>query len=149
MIKKKKQITSVELPGFQESIDAMSDESRIFVDKSLEIAHFIHYLMEKNGLKQKDLADRMEKSEAEVSKILSGMQNLTLRTIAKLEAALGSDIIRPAKLWYSLKQSAPHIAHAEMLEESEEKMNVGVDYNECPVVKMKGHQKLKKESLAS
>ena len=93
MIKKKKALVAEAMPEFQASIDAMPADSKIFVDKSLEIADYIFQLMEKKEMKQKDLADLMEKSEAEISKILGGMHNLTLRTIAKLEAALQEDVI--------------------------------------------------------
>lgn len=91
--KKRKVLVAEEMPEFRASIDAMPADSRIFVDKSLEIAHYVYELMAQKGLRQKDLADRMGKTEAEISKILGGMQNLTLRTIAKLEAALGSTIV--------------------------------------------------------
>lgn len=98
MAKKKKILVGEWMPEFDEGIANMPADSRIFVDKSLEIADYIFRLMEEKGLKQKDLADKMGKSEAEVSKILGGMHNLTLRSIAKLEAALGEVIVcTPAK----------------------------------------------------
>jgi transcriptional regulator with XRE-family HTH domain len=93
MIKNKKILVAEEMPEVQASIDAMPAENRIFVDKSLEIADYIFRVMEEKGMLQKDLADKMGKSEAEISKILGGMQNLTLRTIAKLEAALESTLV--------------------------------------------------------
>ena len=90
----KKKVTGVEaIPEFKESIESMPADSKIFVDKSLEIADYIFLLMEHRGMKQKDLADKMGKSEAEVSKLLAGMHNYTLRSIAKIEAALGSTVI--------------------------------------------------------
>jgi transcriptional regulator with XRE-family HTH domain len=93
MIKKKKILKAEALPEFKASINAMPEDSKIFVDKSLEIAHYIFKLMEQKGMKQKDLAVKMGKTEAELSKILAGMHNLTLRSVAKLEAALGATII--------------------------------------------------------
>ena len=90
----KKKVTGVEaIPEFKESIESMPADSKIFVDKSLEIADYIFLLMEHRGMKQKDLADKMGKSEAEVSKLLAGMHNYTLRSIAKIEAALGTTVI--------------------------------------------------------
>lgn len=53
----------------------------------------IRYLLESQQITQKELARRMGKRESEVSKWLSGKHNLTLRSLAKLEAALGADII--------------------------------------------------------
>ncbi|MDX2049195.1 MAG: helix-turn-helix transcriptional regulator [Chitinophagaceae bacterium] len=93
MVKKKKILKAESTPEFKITIDSMPEESKIFVDKSLEIAHYIFQLMEQKGLKQRDLAAKMGKTEAELSKILAGMHNLTLRSVAKLEAALGATII--------------------------------------------------------
>jgi transcriptional regulator with XRE-family HTH domain len=93
MIKKKKILKAEAMPEFKTSINAMPEDSKIFVDKSLEIAHYIFQLMEQKGMKQRDLAAKMGKTEAELSKILAGMHNLTLRSVAKLEAALGATII--------------------------------------------------------
>ena len=90
---KKKIVKSVSIPEFRKSIAEMPEDSKIFVDKSLEIANHIFQVMRQKGFKQKDLAERMGKSEAEVSKLLAGMHNFTLRSIAKLEAALGSAVI--------------------------------------------------------
>lgn len=93
MKSKKKLMVEEEIPEFRNSITSITAESKIFVDLSMNIAHTVHLLMEQQGLRQKDLAERLDKSEAEVSKILGGLQNLTLRTIAKLESALGEPII--------------------------------------------------------
>ena len=90
----KKKIASTQpIPEFGESLEQMNPESRIFVDKSLAIAHYLQLLMQHKGLRQKDLADLLGKSEPEISKWFAGMHNYTLRTLAKLEAAIGSDII--------------------------------------------------------
>ncbi len=93
MIKKKKILVAEEMPEFDARIENMPVESKIFVDKSLEIANFIFEIMEQKGLKQKDLASKMGKTEAEISKLLGGMHNYTLRSIAKIEAALEVTII--------------------------------------------------------
>lgn len=93
MIKKKKILIAEDMPEFHSDIEAMPVEDKIFVDKSVEIAEYVFQLIEEKGMKQKDLAEKMGKTEAEVSRILGGMHNLTLRSIAKLEAALESIII--------------------------------------------------------
>ena len=65
-----------------------------FVEKNTDIVEEIFALMEQNGINsQKELAKLLEKKESEVSKLLSGIQNLTLRSITNLEGALGQDII--------------------------------------------------------
>jgi plasmid maintenance system antidote protein VapI len=49
--------------------------------------------MENKGLLQKDLAKLLAKSEAEISRMLTGSHNLTVKTISKIEAVLGAKII--------------------------------------------------------
>jgi transcriptional regulator with XRE-family HTH domain len=68
-------------------------ENRIFVKKNLEISEQVTALLKEKKWSQKELAIRLGKSESEVSKLLSGLHNLTLKSISKLEAELGSDII--------------------------------------------------------
>jgi transcriptional regulator with XRE-family HTH domain len=68
-------------------------ENRIFVRKNLEISEQVAVLLKERGWSQKELASRLGKSESEVSKLLSGLHNLTLKSISKLEAELGNDII--------------------------------------------------------
>jgi len=64
-----------------------------FIDKNLDISQQVDALIRSKGLTQKEFAKILNKSEAQVSKWLSGSHNLTLRSIAKMEAALDADII--------------------------------------------------------
>lgn len=50
-------------------------------------------ILKSRKMTQKELARIMGKSEAEVSVWLSGQHNFTLKTLAKLSLALGTDII--------------------------------------------------------
>ena len=68
-------------------------EVEIFVRQYTDIIVRIHELMKKKGLTQADLAQRLNKRPSEINKWLKGNHNLTLKTIAKLEAELGEDII--------------------------------------------------------
>ncbi len=68
-------------------------ESVRFIEQSMAMANYIETLLLDKGLKQKDLADKLGKSEAEISKWLSGTHNFTLRSIAKIEAVLNEKII--------------------------------------------------------
>jgi len=68
-------------------------ENRQFVQKALEISYQIQYILEKKGWSQKDLAEKLEMSESEISKILSGLQDITLKTLSKIEVVLGEEII--------------------------------------------------------
>ena len=68
-------------------------ENQIFVKKNLEISEQVAALLKERNWSQKELAIRLRKSESEVSKLLSGLHNLTLKSISKMEAELGNDII--------------------------------------------------------
>lgn len=64
-----------------------------FVDKNLAITEKVRLALEQKGWKALDLAKAMDKSPSEVSKWLTGMHNLTLKSITKMEIALGVDLI--------------------------------------------------------
>lgn len=64
-----------------------------FVDINLAITEQVYTILEKKGWNQKDLAREMGKKESEMSRWLSGMHNLTLKSISKLETVLGETII--------------------------------------------------------
>ena len=68
------------------------DEKR-FVDKSLQLSALLTAAMQRQGLSQKELADLLGKRESEISRWLSGLHNFTLKTITKLEAVLGEDLV--------------------------------------------------------
>ncbi|HLS12759.1 MAG TPA: helix-turn-helix transcriptional regulator [Flavobacteriaceae bacterium] len=65
-----------------------------FIEKNLAITEKIRLTMEDKGWKSQDLAKAMGKNASEISKWLSGMHNLTLKSIIKLEIALGVDLIQ-------------------------------------------------------
>jgi transcriptional regulator with XRE-family HTH domain len=68
-------------------------EVRIFVRQYTDIVIRINQILEAKGYTQKDLADKMRKKPSEINKWLKGNHNLTLKTLAKLEAELGEPII--------------------------------------------------------
>ena len=65
------------------------------VDMQVMIANRIYDLLEQKGMSQKDLAQKLGKTETEVSRWLCGTHNLTLATIAKMSVALGEDLLLP------------------------------------------------------
>lgn len=69
------------------------EEVRIFVRQYTNIVVRINQLLKAKGYTQKDLADKLKKRPSEINKWLKGNHNLTLKTIAKLEAELGEPII--------------------------------------------------------
>lgn len=68
-------------------------EIQLFVDKSFEIADEVDYILENQGKNRAYLAAKLEKNESEISKWLSGLHNLTIKSITKIEATLGETII--------------------------------------------------------
>lgn len=64
-----------------------------FVEKNLAITEKVRLAIEAKGWNNGDLAKAMDKSPSEVSNWLSGMHNLTLKNIIKMEQALGIDLI--------------------------------------------------------
>lgn len=110
------------MPGYK-NIDNFFDEKgpediERFVDKNVDISQQVFSILKAKGWSQKDLAKELEKSDAEVSKWLSGMHNLTLKSITKMEAVLGEDIILtplkaaasmpPQKVYVTVQVEAPN-----------------------------------------
>ena len=59
---------------------------------SMDISGAVYARMEELGISKRELAERMGVSPAQITKIIKGNQNMTLKTIAKLECALDMDI---------------------------------------------------------
>jgi len=71
----------------------VNPEVRQSVALSFRIVDRIQEIMEEKGLKQKDLAQRLGKSEAEISKWMRGTHNFTIDTLASIEDALDAPIV--------------------------------------------------------
>jgi transcriptional regulator with XRE-family HTH domain len=69
------------------------EEVRIFVRQYTDIVLRINQILKAKGYTQKDLAEKMKKKPSEINKWLKGNHNLTLKTLARLEAELGEPII--------------------------------------------------------
>ena len=59
----------------------------------VDIGERIEEILKRKGWTQSDLAKAMSKRESEISKWLGGGHNFTIATIAKIEVALGEDIL--------------------------------------------------------
>ena len=78
---------------FEESLAQVPNDVRMELDMSFALADKIDAVLKEKNISQKELAKRMGKTEAEVSRWLGGTHNFTLRTIAKISNALGSNLI--------------------------------------------------------
>jgi ribosome-binding protein aMBF1 (putative translation factor) len=65
------------------------EENKDWLAVSERIALIIRHILSQKGISQLELAHRMGVSPAQVSKILSGKENLGLKTICKIELAIG------------------------------------------------------------
>ena len=63
------------------------------VNLSFQIVDRIHEILTMKGLRQKDLANMLGKSEAEISKWMRGTHNFTLDTIMNIEDVLDEQIL--------------------------------------------------------
>jgi len=80
--------------NYTDRFKKIDPNTRALVKRNLDILDRIHHLLKiKFDGKQKLLADKMGKSEAEVSKMLNGFQNFTQKTIIKLESAFNAPIL--------------------------------------------------------
>jgi len=80
----------------EQSRKLITPEIKQNVDFAIDIANRIFDILEMKGLKQKDLAKMLGKSEAEISKWLQGTHNFTVETLLKIQAKLGEDILMVA-----------------------------------------------------
>jgi len=82
------------LKNYHKTIAETPDDIKNYVRDSMHILERLNELLDKKfDGKQKLLAQKMGKSEAEISKMLNGVQNFTLRTLSKLSAAFDEPII--------------------------------------------------------
>jgi transcriptional regulator with XRE-family HTH domain len=69
------------------------DENEKWLSRSQAVAFTILTELDNQGLSQKALADRMRISAQQVNKWVKGSENFTFETIAKLEEALGIELM--------------------------------------------------------
>lgn len=69
------------------------EENRDWQTLSAKFALSLRHILRCERISQTELAKRMKVSSVQVSKILSGKENIGLQTIAKVEKALGRSLI--------------------------------------------------------
>ena len=98
----------------QELRSKITPENERFISKNLDISREVYSILKDKNLTQKDFANKLGKKESEVSKWLSGLHNLTLKSIIKMETILDTDIIitpQKAKLQYEVIKYVPFIVN--------------------------------------
>jgi ribosome-binding protein aMBF1 (putative translation factor) len=85
--------SSREMTVEEKSDISFREDNREWLALSEKLALRIRHLLRTKNILQTELAERMNVSPAQVTKILSGKENLGLKTISKIERAIGSPII--------------------------------------------------------
>lgn len=82
---------------FDSKVAGASPEIMSEVQMSADIIARIDAILKEKHMTQRDLAHKMGKSEAVVSRWVTGFPNFTLRSLSQLSAALGEPLIRLAE----------------------------------------------------
>lgn len=64
-----------------------------FVEKNLALTEKINSVLKERGIQKGQFAEMLGKKPSEISKWLSGTHNLTIKSITKMEAVLGVDLV--------------------------------------------------------
>ena len=78
---------------FDECLASVSNDVKMELDMSFALADKIDMILREKNISQEQLAEKMGKTEAEVSRWLGGTDNFTLRTIAKISDSLGVKLL--------------------------------------------------------
>ena len=81
------------MDAFDEILARTPEATKQEVAKNVAIAVRIIHILRSQGKTRRDLARQLGKSESEITRWLSGFHNLELKTIYKIEKALGEQII--------------------------------------------------------
>jgi ribosome-binding protein aMBF1 (putative translation factor) len=78
---------------FLEVLANTPEEVTRFVDLSMSIAAQINEYLKQKNLTQKDLAEKLNEKEEEIAEWMYGSYNFNIKTISKIEVALGRKIL--------------------------------------------------------
>lgn len=82
---------------FESKVTAVSPEIMSEVQMSADIIARIDAILKEKHMTQRDLAHKMGKSEAVVSRWITGFPSITLRSLSQLSVALGEPLIKLAE----------------------------------------------------
>jgi|GEM_PF-5797224 len=85
--------------SFADAFMGPRSAEEILLDYIMDLCVIVYDRMEELGIDQKTLAERMGKRESQISRLLSGEANFTMKTLAQLDEALGLNLsIKPAPM---------------------------------------------------
>lgn len=70
------------------------EENRDWLSLSAKFALSVRHILRTEKITQRELANKMGVSPSQITKILSGKENLSLQTIVKVEKAIGRSILK-------------------------------------------------------
>jgi len=73
-----------------------------FLERNLAITEKVNTILKERGLKKREFAKMLGKNPSEITKWLTGLHNLTLKSITKMEVALNIDLLNPEPLYVYL-----------------------------------------------
>ena len=79
---------------FKSRVEQVSPEIMSEVQMSAGIIARIDKILNEKNMTQRDLAKKLGKNEAVVSRWITGLPNFTLRTLSEISAALGEPLIK-------------------------------------------------------
>ena len=79
---------------FESKVAQVSPEIMTEVQLSAGIVARIDRILKKKNMTQRDLAKKLGKNEAVVSRWITGFPNFTLRTLSEVSVALGEPLIK-------------------------------------------------------
>lgn len=131
-------------PSEKEREEAMfRDENRDWLLKSALIALEIHRYLRLNGMTQSKLAEKLGISSAMVTKLLSGKENLSLKTICGIERVINFELLKIP----SYEKGVYVKCNLTKMPEEELEFEGG-NQNFCKVIKINVETKSKKKAMA-
>lgn len=119
------------------------DENRDWLLKSALIALEIHRYLRQNGMTQSQLAEKLGISPAMVTKLLSGKENLSLKTVCGIERVIQFELLKVPSYEKGIYMKCDLMKMPEKELEFE-----GGNQNFCKVININVETKSKKRAMA-
>lgn len=91
------------------------NETRIYTAKTLDLVERIQAILQSKGMTQKDLAEKLEKSPSEISRWMTGLHNFNLKTLVKIEEALGEEVFCTSAVSFAVSKRDTGLSPAGLL----------------------------------
>lgn len=119
------------------------DENRDWLLKSALIALEIHRYLRQNGMTQSQLAEKLGISPAMVTKLLSGKENLSLKTVCGIERVIQFELLKVPSYEKGIYMKC------DLMKMPEEELEFeGGNQNFCKVININVETKSKKRVMA-